>query len=69
MKYLTKSGDTWDRVAKEMYGNEYSADILMKANAEYIGVFIFSAGVELTVPKLEEEKSGALPPWKYEADI
>lgn len=66
--YTTKSGDTWDVIAKEVYGNEYRADVLMAANAAHIETFIFQAGVELSTPALEEERNGLLPPWKYEAN-
>ena len=65
MAYITKSGDTWDMIAKEVYGSEYHADVLMAANAAHI---IFQAGVELSTPALEEERNGLLPPWKYEAN-
>ena len=68
MAYITKSGDTWDMIAKEDYGSEYHADVLMAANAAHIETFIFQAGVELSTPALEEERNGLLPPWKYEAN-
>lgn len=68
MPYITKSGDTWDGVAKEVYGSEYHADVLMAANPQAIETFIFPAGVELTTPALEEERDGLQPPWKFEAD-
>ena len=68
MAYTTKSGDTWDVIAKEVYGSEYHADVLMAANAAHIETFIFQAGVELSTPALEEERNGLLPPWKYEAN-
>lgn len=68
MAYTTKSGDTWDMIAKEVYGSEYHADVLMAANAAHIETFIFQAGVELSTPALEEERNGLLPPWKYEAN-
>ena len=58
--YTTKSGDTWDVIAKEVYGSEYHADVLMAANPQEIDTFIFNAG-------LEEERDGLQPPWKYEA--
>lgn len=60
--YTTKSGDTWDVIAKEVYGSEYRADVLMAANPQEIDTFIFSS-----TPALEEERDGLLPPWKYEA--
>lgn len=68
MAYITKSGDTWDMIAKEVYGSEYHAYVLMAANAAHIETFIFQAGVELSTPALEEERNGLLPPWKYEAN-
>lgn len=68
MAYITKSGDTWDMIAKEVYGSEYHADVLMAVNAAHIETFIFQAGVELSTPALEEERNGLLPPWKYEAN-
>ena len=68
MANITTSGDTWDMIAKEVYGSEYHADVLMAANAAHIETFIFQAGVELSTPALEEERNGLLPPWKYEAN-
>ena len=68
MASITKSGDTGDKIAKEVYGSEYHADVLMAANAAHIETFIFQAGVELSTPALEEERNGLLPPWKYEAN-
>lgn len=68
MAYTTKSGDTWDRIAKEIYGSEYHADILMEANPEQIGTFIFDAGVELSTPAYVQKRNDLLPPWKLEAD-
>lgn len=66
--YTTISGDTWDMIAKKVYGDEYNADVLMAANPEHIETFCFSAGVIITVPKLTEEVDGDLPPWKFAAD-
>ncbi|MFR8333704.1 MAG: phage tail protein [Oscillospiraceae bacterium] len=68
MAYITKSGDTWDMIAKEVYGSEYHADVLMAANAAHIGDFYLQAGVELSTPALGKERNGLLPPWKYEAN-
>ena len=66
MAYTTKSGDTWDVVAKQVYGSEYHADILMAANPQQIDTFLFEAGVVLATPALPEEKRGYLPPWIFE---
>lgn len=68
MPYITKSGDTWDVIAKEVYGSEYHADVLMAANPEHIGTFAFASGVAISTPELAQERNGLLPPWKYEAD-
>ncbi len=67
--YTTKSGDTWDIIAKEVYDDEYYAGKLMEANPKLINVFIFSAGEVLETPEFDEEKDGTLPPWKFEAEI
>lgn len=67
--YTTKSGDTWDGIAKEVYGDEYRADVLMEANRQHIETFVFSAGVELFTPELEEEADGTQPVWKFEAGL
>lgn len=65
MSYVTKSGDTWDRIARAVYGDEYQAGTLMAANRERIGTFLFSAGVELKTPTVDVTADGTLPPWKY----
>lgn len=67
--YTTNSGDTWDMIAKKLYGSEYYADVLMAANRELIDTFTFSAGVKLTAPDVEvdEDDDGSLPPWKFTA--
>ena len=59
--YTTKSGDTWDVIAKEVYGSEYHADALMAANPEHIDTFRFSAGVVLKTPTVEDARAGTLP--------
>lgn len=66
--YITKSGDTWDVIAKRVYGSEYHADLLMAANPTLLDTFFFSVGTALRVPALEEKRDGMLPPWKFEAD-
>ena len=61
MAYTTKSGDTWDGIAKSVYGDELKA-----ANREYIGIYRFDSGIELVTPDIEEEVAANdnLPPWK-----
>lgn len=49
-KYTTISGDTWDKIAKKVYGDDHAFETIMEQNAEYIGVLIFGAGTELDIP-------------------
>ena len=62
--YTTKSGDTWDIVAYKVWGDEMYMDTLMKANLEYKDIFIFPAGIVLTLPEISLEVSASLPLWK-----
>ena len=62
--YTTIQGDTWDIVAYKVYGNEMYMDTLMKANLEYKDIFIFPAGIVLSLPEIDLQVSESLPPWK-----
>ncbi|WP_234028614.1 tail protein X [Lentibacillus sp. Marseille-P4043] len=64
MKYRTVSGDTFDKVAYEQYGDEKLAINIIEANLEYAHVIIFGAGVELVVPEIDTTPTPNLPPWK-----
>ena len=61
--YRTKSGDVWDQIAKEMYGDESCVSFLMANNQEHLGYFIFPEGISLRVEDLPEDES-ALPEWR-----
>lgn len=61
--YKTKSGDVWDRIAKEVYGDESCASFLMANNPESLGYFVFPAGICLAVEDLPEKET-ALPDWR-----
>ncbi len=50
IKYTTIPGDTWDKIAKKVYGDDHAFETIMEQNAEYIGVLIFGAGTELDIP-------------------
>ena len=50
MAYITKSGDTWDAIAKAVYGSEYRADALMEANRAHIGTFVFLSLIHISEP-------------------
>ena len=62
--YTTRSGQQWDEIALEVYGDEKHADVLMQANPQELGTYQFSAGVVLNTPELTEEQAAELPPWR-----
>lgn len=61
--YKTISGDTWDAVAKEVYGSESYTSFLMSNNQEHLDYFVFPEGVLLTIEELPAEESN-LPDWR-----
>ncbi len=55
----------WDSIAYKLYGDVNAADALISANTQYRKVYVFSAGIALNVPDIEEKiSSGSLPVWK-----
>lgn len=62
--YTTQSGDTFDGIAKKVYGDELRADVIIRANLEHVTTFKFDAGVKLRIPDIEVQEEGTLPPWK-----
>ena len=65
MKYTTIQGDMWDSIAYKVLGDVSYTDALMNANLQYRKTYVFSAGIELDIPDIEDKvKSNNLPPWK-----
>lgn len=65
MTYTTMLGDTWDSIAKKLYGSEYKAELLMDNNRDKLSELVFDDGVELYVPEeVEEKRNSALPSWR-----
>lgn len=65
--YITKQGDTWDKIAFVVYQDELKADILIDNNPDLLDIFVFSAGVVVYVPELEEEEDiEDAPDWREE---
>lgn len=62
--YVTRSGDMWDSIAKEVYGDEMKADILMQANPELLRTIIFDAGAVIQCPEVTQETEISLPEWR-----
>lgn len=63
-EYRTIQGDTWDMIAKKVYGAERHMDYLMASNFELLDYFIFPAGIVVKVPELPAEISEDLPSWR-----
>lgn len=62
--YKTIQGDTWDMIAKKVYGKEKYLDYLMANNHDLLGCFVFSAGIEVLIPDLPGEQESDLPEWR-----
>lgn len=63
-EYRTIQGDTWDMIAKKVYGAERHLDYLMASNFDLLDYFIFPAGIVVKVPELPAEISEDLPSWR-----
>lgn len=65
MTYTTVQGDMWDLISHKVYGDECFTDVLLAANPRHNKILVFSAGIVLDVPEVEERVSAdSLPPWK-----
>jgi phage tail protein X len=62
--YTTVSGDMWDWIAKKTLQSEMYMDALIKANIKHRNMFIFPAGVKLSIPDAPALPLEGLPPWK-----
>ncbi|WP_304270382.1 tail protein X [Phascolarctobacterium succinatutens] len=62
--YTTTQGDMWDLIAKRLYNDEASLNVLLEANQRYADMVVFSAGVELVVPEYTALVTSMLPPWR-----
>lgn len=63
----TRQGDTWDILAKRIYGDEHDMKALIAANLNHRKTVIFPYGAVINVPETETEAvviSVGLPPWK-----
>lgn len=65
--YTTKSGDMWDYIAWVVYNEERFAETLMRAeeNRELLDIYIFSDGVRVWCPYVEEQdQDDEEPVWR-----
>lgn len=63
MAYRTIQGDTWDKIAKSVYGEEVYAGQLMAANRKLLDFFVFPSGVVVETPEINKESTD-FPPWR-----
>ncbi len=66
-EYVTKQGDTWDAIAKRLYGDERFLDVLIRANINHRKTVVFSYGKRLVVPEINTQSAAYelnLPLWK-----
>lgn len=61
--YVTKQGECWDEIAKNVYGSEKYIGFLMQNNMPLLDTVIFSAGQELNTPELPRDEAD-LPAWR-----
>lgn len=64
MIYRTKTGDTWDSIAKELYGDERKIGILMEDNPQHLETVVFGDGVYLWYDELKPSTAGEMPAWR-----
>ena len=64
----TIQGDTWDTIAKRVYGDERKAQVLMEAreNIRLLDIQIFPAGISIATPEITAETAvmDDLPDWR-----
>ncbi len=62
--YITIQGDTWDMIAKKVYGNEKCLDILMQSNFPLLDYLVFPAGIEVLITDKPPDRHENLPIWR-----
>lgn len=64
MFYETRLGDTWDMIAKKVYGDEMKADILLANNPFLVAVAVFDAGAYVYIPELIVVDEASYEDWR-----
>lgn len=62
--YTTVSGDMWDSIAYNFYGDVKYIGLLMDNNPDLLDIFVFSDGTSVYIPELPEESDEDLPEWR-----
>jgi len=68
-RIYARSGQRWDTISNEVYGNAMLYHRLSAENPEYIGTVTFAGGESLKVPVLSGPEpvtsvNTDLPPWR-----
>lgn len=59
------AGDTWDILARQLYGDEKYSYVLLNANPHLMGAKIMDGGEKIIVPSLEtDEEIDNIAPWR-----
>lgn len=63
--YITKQGDTFDKLALDLYNDETMSSEIIKFNPDYANTIVFHAFAKIRLPILEKlENVETLPPWR-----
>ena len=54
----------WDLIAKRLYNEEASLNVLLEANQQYADIVVFPAGIVLEVPEYTAPVTSMLLPWR-----
>lgn len=64
-KYTAKTGDMWDLIAFNLYGDEKKSTELMAANPRLTDIIMFDGGEVLNIPEtIETADNSTLAPWR-----
>jgi hypothetical protein len=66
--YVTKQGDTWDKIAYDTLGSEYLLPLLLNSNKQHRNVVIFSGGIALNIPNIDTSEITERPEWLGESE-
>lgn len=61
---IAAAGDTWDMLALDYYDDELLASLIIFHNPKLAEILVFDEAVEVTIPLIDQQASGALPPWR-----
>lgn len=63
-QYITTQGDTWDLIAKKVYGDEKKLDVLMQNNFQLLDYTVFPAGIKLNISDIKASEEPSFPEWR-----